>query len=617
MVEVASPGAERRSGPGAGVQALGVLAIAAVGLAIRLYWVLKLHPPGDFVFSDMNSYVERAHSLLARKYDAFDWIYPPGTSVWLAAAMRLAPRSWATLAAVMQAAISTLEVPLVFWIGKRWFGARVGLVSCLCFALHPFSIDYCGLFLSENYVTLWLIVCVALFDPASVMRSGLSGLALGMAALVKPQSVLLAPLWMGLMLLHGRRWTVVAMALGLSLTVMPTSYFASKATGHFQVGSAASGEVLTQAWCPIRDVVSQGPGWSLGFGLPTVWMRVIRGEQEATWGRGIFTEQLTDSKFFTRVALGCIKRFPAHAARTLVLNVWDTFAGPPYSVQGPWPDAFTGFHAPILGSNLAFCWLVVPVALFAMIKFRRDPAMLYVTTLPLVSCVLSCMLFHGEPRFRIPYDAFLWIAFCAGTARWLASRSTQVQLPAMVPGATTVAAVLALGGTWAVGPAHAQPPARPPPLGRPRLVPQVQAPAVLPASTSVVVLWESGTLGGRHLDLHQSAANFFADNFNDVPRSLQVRVGQKATFFEHTDAQGAWFTYNCSAPIGDYPEGEFCDLPDVGAKVTTSWTCVFREPGKRGCQGWWNDRISSVRLDGPADEHQPQGVVASGMPWER
>jgi hypothetical protein len=51
----------------------------AAGAAIRLVWVLVLHDPADYVFSDMQGYVARATKLAAGgdlvRFDAF---YPRG-----------------------------------------------------------------------------------------------------------------------------------------------------------------------------------------------------------------------------------------------------------------------------------------------------------------------------------------------------------------------------------------------------------------------------------------------------------------------------------------------------------------------------------------------------------
>src|SRR5437868_6129497 len=91
-----------------------LLGAIAVGCALRLGWVLWLHPPAKFIYSDMLSYVNRAKALRTWQYSDFDWMYPPGTSMWLTLAMLVVPKHWETAAGVLQALLSTLEIPLVF-----------------------------------------------------------------------------------------------------------------------------------------------------------------------------------------------------------------------------------------------------------------------------------------------------------------------------------------------------------------------------------------------------------------------------------------------------------------------------------------------------------------------
>jgi hypothetical protein len=60
------------------------------GAIIRVVWGLVIHPPLDFLYSDMGSYVERAQRLATaaglQRPDAF---FPPGTHILLAAPMTL------------------------------------------------------------------------------------------------------------------------------------------------------------------------------------------------------------------------------------------------------------------------------------------------------------------------------------------------------------------------------------------------------------------------------------------------------------------------------------------------------------------------------------------------
>jgi hypothetical protein len=158
--------------------------------------------------------------------------------------------------------------------------------------------------------------------------------------------------------------------------------------------------------------------------------------------------------------------------------------------------------------------------------------------------------------------------------------------------ALLAAAALVLSASEAGPPSPPAPPARLPP--------------------PPVVLFEDDGFQGRRLDLRGSDLDLVALDFNDRTSSFWVRIGAKVTFFEDTGGQGARFTFNCSTPIGNRDLGEYCEVKSVGRQVTTGFLCVLRSEA-RGCQGWWNDRISGVRFDGPADEHEPAGVSDGAM----
>ncbi|MBS2026891.1 MAG: glycosyltransferase family 39 protein [Deltaproteobacteria bacterium] len=400
----------------------GVIGATVLGLGLRLLWVLKLHPPSSEVFSDMQSYVDRARHLLAGRYDSGDWLYPPGTSAPLALWMKLTPFSWQRSAAVMQAVLAAAEIPLIFIGARRWFGNRVALMAAASFSIYYLAIDYAGLFSSEVYLTFWLVLAVALLDPDRPVRMALAGLALGLGALAKPQVMLLAPMWFGLLAMR-RQWNqAAALTAACAAVVLPASIICTRATGHLQVLSSTSGVVMVQAWCPVKDVEAHSSAWSMAFGLPTVSTRIGRGEQEAMWGHARYDVPFTDSGFYMREGLRCIARFPAHALRTLALNLWDTFGGPPWSFQGPWPDAATDWRKPTLWCNQLFSWLVVPFAFLGMWRHRRDRGMLFAVTLPVASCIVTCLVFHGEPRFRVPYDFAILVGAWMGLASMRRSR---------------------------------------------------------------------------------------------------------------------------------------------------------------------------------------------------
>src|SRR5262245_61730009 len=66
-------------------------AIALVSLAIRLVWVIWVHRPADYMFSDMLDYIDRAQFALAhpRTPEPFAAFFAPGTHLAFAGALWL------------------------------------------------------------------------------------------------------------------------------------------------------------------------------------------------------------------------------------------------------------------------------------------------------------------------------------------------------------------------------------------------------------------------------------------------------------------------------------------------------------------------------------------------
>jgi len=159
-------------------------------------------------------------------------------------------------------------------------------------------------------------------------------------------------------------------------------------------------------------------------------------------------------------------------------------------------------------------------------------------------------------------------------------------------------------------------PKRPLPAKLP-MQPKLPPPAALQEAAQhnnerwAVILYEDIKMGGGKLQFNDSRDSLVTSQFNDLASSFKIIVGAKVRFYEDVGFKGAYFTFNCPHPIGNVGQGPYCEVANLVTQVETGWLCAFR-PGGKECQGWWNDRISSVELLGPADEHEPEGVVDSG-----
>ena len=99
----------------------------------------------------------------------------------------------------------------------------------------------------------------------------------------------------------------------------------------------------------------------------------------------------------------------------------------------PWPDSHTRFRYFSLGSNLFVCIILWPLALLGLWWRRRDLGMWVFFVLPLASVLITAVLFHGDSRFRCPYDFGIFIGASAAVEHWWKHRHLKTPPPATAP----------------------------------------------------------------------------------------------------------------------------------------------------------------------------------------
>ena len=159
---------------------------------------------------------------------------PPGYTFFMAGVYRLTGGSYLGLR-VAQMLIGILSIGLAFALGRRWFGARVGLIYAGLPATYWVFVYYEGELLEPVLLValgLLLVYEVSLWaDKVSPVRALYSGIVLGLFALVRPNILLFAPaalLWLT-WIAHSRkdsrllRTTAVGFFLGTVLTIAPVT----------------------------------------------------------------------------------------------------------------------------------------------------------------------------------------------------------------------------------------------------------------------------------------------------------------------------------------------------------------------------------------------------------
>jgi 4-amino-4-deoxy-L-arabinose transferase-like glycosyltransferase len=375
-----------------------------------------IHPPVDFLYSDMGSYVERAQRLAAGgplwRIDAF---HPPGTHMLLAAPMVLFGTGSAGLwaGAMLWCVLSSL-VPLLTWRLARSLltPAAAALTAVFC-AFWPLHITYGAFFTSET-PSLALMVAALWAGYRASREQGklaygfglLAGVLGGAAMASRPQWVLnLMVLAVPLLLRFRRQAAVLAsIVIGticiLGAVLLHNSVVAGKPTGL----SENSGVNFWMGHCDVRTVTTNHPRQNVyfTFSLPVAVQR----ERGGTYN---FDGHLAwDQPFFYDMGLQCIQRDGFGHIRILARNTLDMTA-----TTVPWPqvDGGNGQRSVVRATNLVYALLLPWIVIESVYLIRRrhaagQPSGETIMLAHLACVVLVVVLYFGDPRLRAPYDVF-------------------------------------------------------------------------------------------------------------------------------------------------------------------------------------------------------------------
>ena len=222
----------------AGSHALWLALIIGFALVSRLTWVAlsEWQPTPD---DDAFRYDFAARALTdGQGYIHLDGtptaFWPPGYSLLLAGAYRVFGNG-IEVAQLVNVALGTATVALVYLIGRRALGARPALVGAAIVAAFPSLIFFTAVTLSEVAFTFFALLGVYLLilEAHPDRRRNLvlllaAGLTLGFASLVRGQALLLPIVAIPFWLRSGFGWPhignkLVALALAMGLIVAPWS----------------------------------------------------------------------------------------------------------------------------------------------------------------------------------------------------------------------------------------------------------------------------------------------------------------------------------------------------------------------------------------------------------
>ncbi len=216
----------------------------SAALAVRLHWNLVVHPLGDYIYSDMNGYVQRADRLLdhpdqPHEYSSF---FPYGTHVMLAGIKLLFGQENYTAVGIIYALFGAVGVALCYAVARR--ASRFPVVAPAAGILAVFYYPHLslgGYILSEvpfsTFLMAALLCALRLADHGRARDAWMMGMWAGIGAAFRPQ-MLLSAAAVGLFWLARRKSLPNIRFKHLLLSAVPLAIVlaASSALLHFNTG---------------------------------------------------------------------------------------------------------------------------------------------------------------------------------------------------------------------------------------------------------------------------------------------------------------------------------------------------------------------------------------------
>jgi 4-amino-4-deoxy-L-arabinose transferase-like glycosyltransferase len=317
----------------------------------------------------------------------------------------------------VQASLTALAVPLIYYVGLRAWGRSVGLIAAGLVAIYPFSIFWGQYLIAENLLVVLFVVLAALLvrpGEAGPWRMLAAGLVAGLALLTRPTAlpvVLLIMLWMPVALKRWRKWAVPLglLLVGLGLALSPWVVRNYSVYGRFipftsGYGSSAGGYVF---WISNNEYTAQ-PG--------------------ERWGRYVAPEVLPENEEYTRLpddpalldrkgyeyGLRYLTTHPSDVPVLLLgkfLRFWNVFPGSSLLTRG-------------IG---ALALLLLPFFLAGLREAWRERLCGGLLLAFIVGTMLVGLIFWADTRTRAPAEPFILLVSALGMVqlgrRWGSGRA--------------------------------------------------------------------------------------------------------------------------------------------------------------------------------------------------
>jgi hypothetical protein len=417
-----------------------LVVVVGLGAVLRIVWATRAEHPVELrdpaLYLVLGGNVADGHgfSYGLEPDQGTTAYYPPGYplalggAIWLA---KLLPGSVSSfdVAIWTNVALSVATIPLLFVLGRRLAGDRVGLVAAAIWALWPNLVFHSGVVLTETLFLFLLVLLLILLlgDPAAARQPGTArlvtaGLLFGLVLIVRPVSAVLAPpllvLWWG-PAVRTVLWRLAVTGLACLAVLVPWSVRSTVAMDAPVAVALNFGDNLC---------LGHNPGATGGFGDLGAHCYTAEGLRRPELETRRNSENIDRALTYVRDHPGeTLRRTPSKLRITLEsdadgVDVAEDFGARPImssSARGALEAVANGFYY-VVGAVA-----VVGAALWLR---RRDPSRrgMFLVVAGLAQ-LLSPLATFGDPRFKMPlYPTLAVCAAVAVAALWDARRPQRV-----------------------------------------------------------------------------------------------------------------------------------------------------------------------------------------------
>jgi Tfp pilus assembly protein PilF len=432
-----------------------LIAVAALGLVIRLVYVWQIHdsPFFDVLMGDARRYDAWATQIAGGDVIGRDVFYQaPLYPYFLGAIYAIAGRSL-LIVRVCQALIGTASCVLLALTARRLYSERAGLVAGLALAVYAPAVFFDGLLQKSSldlfFVCLSLWITSGLVDtPAASRRWFWLGVTMGALSLTRENALILAAvivLWLfGRSQLTERQRTFNAgvFALGLLLMLSPVAVRNRIVGGEWHLTTSQLGPNLYIGNNPNAD----GTYAALreGRGTPEYERQDATELAEAATGRRLTPGEV--STYWVRQTGVFIRSQPGPWLLLMATKaglVWNRTEFVDTESQASYEDWSSLLHGLAAVGHFG---VLVPFAVLGVFVTWRDRSRVGVYYAMTAAYVASIVMFYVSDRYRLPLVPFLMLFAAAGVVSLVPFIRTASRRTIAV--AVVVVAAVAFAANW-------------------------------------------------------------------------------------------------------------------------------------------------------------------------